>query len=260
MLSLHIQETSGLILLLLAVIFRPRGGQAWEFVLDPSNYFSNFKYPNDWTQVQLRLPCFGQAGSSMLLQKLKIDDPVDASPVHGFCGIWGVLACGFFDWGKGVVTWYQVWCHLMSVFFFSIFFIFILCYDNGSLGIGCRVTDDFWPRTWHAWKRRDDFPMAQNGETLCCFCCRFWLHLKRITTTAGVASGAWRTPINPARPVLEAQPLAHNSSWSAWWLCGLASCLPSSLPSWNSQARSFRDNFLSDVDSGCGSRHQFLWQ
>ena len=25
------------------------------------------------------------AGSSMLLQKLKIDDPVDAVPVHGFC-------------------------------------------------------------------------------------------------------------------------------------------------------------------------------
>ena len=40
-------------------------------------------------------------GSSMLLQKLKIDDPVDAAPVHGFCGIWGVLACGLFDWGKG---------------------------------------------------------------------------------------------------------------------------------------------------------------
>ncbi|CAE7209121.1 amtB [Symbiodinium microadriaticum] len=40
-------------------------------------------------------------GSSMLLQKLKIDDPVDASPVHGFCGIWGVLAAGLFDWGKG---------------------------------------------------------------------------------------------------------------------------------------------------------------
>ena len=40
-------------------------------------------------------------GSSMLLQKLKIDDPVDASPVHGFCGIWGALAAGLFDWGKG---------------------------------------------------------------------------------------------------------------------------------------------------------------
>ena len=52
----------------------------------------------------------------MLLQKLKIDDPVDASPVHGFCGIWGVLACGFFDWGKGVVTWYQIYS------FFGCFF------------------------------------------------------------------------------------------------------------------------------------------
>ncbi|CAJ1399571.1 unnamed protein product, partial [Effrenium voratum] len=39
--------------------------------------------------------------ASMLLQKLKIDDPVDASPVHGFCGIWGVLATTLFDWGKG---------------------------------------------------------------------------------------------------------------------------------------------------------------
>ncbi|CAJ1346012.1 unnamed protein product, partial [Effrenium voratum] len=41
-------------------------------------------------------------GASMLLQKLKIDDPVDAAPVHGFCGIWGCIACGLFDWGKGV--------------------------------------------------------------------------------------------------------------------------------------------------------------
>ena len=48
----------------------------------------------------------------MLLQKLKIDDPVDASPVHGFCGIWGVLACGFFDWGKGVVTCFQLYSFL----------------------------------------------------------------------------------------------------------------------------------------------------
>jgi len=39
--------------------------------------------------------------ASMLLQMLKIDDPVDASPVHGFCGIWGVLAAAIFDFGKG---------------------------------------------------------------------------------------------------------------------------------------------------------------
>ena len=47
-------------------------------------------------------------GSSMLLQKLKVDDPVDAAPVHGFCGIWGVLACGLFDWGKGF-DYYHGW-------------------------------------------------------------------------------------------------------------------------------------------------------
>lgn len=41
-------------------------------------------------------------GASMLLQKLHIDDPVDASPVHGFCGIWGVLAASLFDWGAGM--------------------------------------------------------------------------------------------------------------------------------------------------------------
>jgi Amt family ammonium transporter len=35
--------------------------------------------------------------SSNMLVKLKIDDPLDACPVHGFCGIWGVLSvavCG----------------------------------------------------------------------------------------------------------------------------------------------------------------------
>merc|ERR1719487_403551 len=36
-------------------------------------------------------------GAGMLLQKLKIDDPVEAFPVHGACGIWGVLAVPLFD-------------------------------------------------------------------------------------------------------------------------------------------------------------------
>lgn len=44
---------------------------------------------------------FVYQGASMLLVKFKIDDPVDASPVHGACGIWGVLAAAIFDWGKG---------------------------------------------------------------------------------------------------------------------------------------------------------------
>eukprot|EP00301_Raphidiophrys_heterophryoidea_P002180 c11021_g1_i1.p1 GENE.c11021_g1_i1~~c11021_g1_i1.p1 ORF type:complete len:462 (-),score=101.18 c11021_g1_i1:264-1649(-) len=34
--------------------------------------------------------------SSKLLHQLKIDDPVDSSPVHLFCGTWGSLAVGLF--------------------------------------------------------------------------------------------------------------------------------------------------------------------
>ncbi|PRW61429.1 ammonium transporter [Chlorella sorokiniana] len=39
---------------------------------------------------------FVYMGASKLLQRLRIDDPVDAAPVHFFCGAWGVLAVGFF--------------------------------------------------------------------------------------------------------------------------------------------------------------------
>jgi Amt family ammonium transporter len=41
----------------------------------------------------------------LLLEKLKIDDPVGAWPVHGLCGIWGGLATGIFgDLPDGVET------------------------------------------------------------------------------------------------------------------------------------------------------------
>jgi Amt family ammonium transporter len=39
-------------------------------------------------------------GSAALLPKLKLDDPVEAIPVHGACGIWGVLATAIFDFGN----------------------------------------------------------------------------------------------------------------------------------------------------------------
>jgi Amt family ammonium transporter len=42
------------------------------------------------------LGAFVYIGASTLLKKLKIDDVVDAFPVHGACGIWGVLAVGLF--------------------------------------------------------------------------------------------------------------------------------------------------------------------
>lgn len=41
----------------------------------------------------------------MLLDKLKIDDPVGAWPVHGLCGVWGGLATGIFgDLPDGIET------------------------------------------------------------------------------------------------------------------------------------------------------------
>jgi len=40
--------------------------------------------------------------SSMLVKKVKVDDPVDAFSVHGACGIWGCLAAALFDFGHGM--------------------------------------------------------------------------------------------------------------------------------------------------------------
>jgi Amt family ammonium transporter len=39
---------------------------------------------------------FVYQGASMLLKKLKIDDVVDAFPVHGAAGFWGLIAVGLF--------------------------------------------------------------------------------------------------------------------------------------------------------------------
>merc|ERR1719169_167981 len=44
---------------------------------------------------------FVYQGASMLMVKLKIDDPLDAFAVHGACGFWGVMAAGLFGEGNG---------------------------------------------------------------------------------------------------------------------------------------------------------------
>merc|ERR1719409_829497 len=44
---------------------------------------------------------FVYTGASALLQKLKIDDPLDAFAVHGAAGIWGCFAAALFDFGSG---------------------------------------------------------------------------------------------------------------------------------------------------------------
>ena len=36
-------------------------------------------------------------GAAMFLLKMKIDDPLEAFPIHGACGLWGVIAGGLFN-------------------------------------------------------------------------------------------------------------------------------------------------------------------
>jgi Amt family ammonium transporter len=51
--------------------------------------------------------CIGLIGgciyhaASTLIRFAKIDDPIDAFPVHGACGAWGLMAAALFDWGRG---------------------------------------------------------------------------------------------------------------------------------------------------------------
>merc|ERR1719159_463741 len=47
------------------------------------------------------LGAFIYIGSSTLAHKFQVDDPVDASSVHGSCGIWGCLAAALLDFGSG---------------------------------------------------------------------------------------------------------------------------------------------------------------
>ena len=41
-------------------------------------------------------------GGAWLLEKLHIDDPVEAAPIHLFGGVWGILAIGFFNNSYGL--------------------------------------------------------------------------------------------------------------------------------------------------------------
>ena len=62
----------------------------------------------------------------VLLDKVKIDDPVGAWPVHGLCGIWGGIATGIFGEGKdlgvqilGSVA-YAVWAFVTMLVIFLV--------------------------------------------------------------------------------------------------------------------------------------------
>ena len=68
-----------------------------------------------------------------LISRFEIDDPLDISEVHGFCGIWAILAVGIFDQKKGLfysgnsnqlevqimgALAYSCWAALLSFLFF----------------------------------------------------------------------------------------------------------------------------------------------
>lgn len=47
-----------------------------------------------------------------LIDRLHLDDPVGAIPVHLFCGIWGTLAVGVFG---EMASWNQLWIQFSSL-------------------------------------------------------------------------------------------------------------------------------------------------
>merc|ERR1711972_239263 len=56
----------------------------------------------DWASFIIGLiAAFVYIGASKLLLKLKIDDAIGAFPVHGACGVWGIIATGLFDVSVG---------------------------------------------------------------------------------------------------------------------------------------------------------------
>lgn len=83
--------------------------------------------------------------SKKIISRFEIDDPLDISEVHGFCGIWAVLAVGIFDIDKGFfytgipdqlgiqflgAISYTIWAGLLSfMFFYSL-------KKNGRLRVG----------------------------------------------------------------------------------------------------------------------------
>jgi len=88
-------------------------------------------------------------GASMLLKRLKIDDVVDAFPVHGACGCWGVLSLGFFggpDTGGNGVLWggNQLGVQVVAILIIAVWSAALSCavFVPLKLAGALRLTDD----------------------------------------------------------------------------------------------------------------------
>jgi len=76
--------------------------------------------------------------SIVLLDKLRIDDPVGAFPVHGVCGIWGGIATGIFGEGKDLTVQLIGTGAVCAWAFFTMLGVFLLMKAAGHL----RVTEE----------------------------------------------------------------------------------------------------------------------
>ena len=58
----------------------------------------------NWAAVVIGIiGAFVYMGSVHLVEKLKIDDPLEATQVHGFNGLWGTIALAFFKKDEGIL-------------------------------------------------------------------------------------------------------------------------------------------------------------
>lgn len=78
----------------------------------------------------------------ILLDKIKIDDPVGAWPVHGLCGLWGGIATGVFgdipgELSRGGFIWVQTYCSLICIVwaFVTMFILFSILKVMGVLRV-----------------------------------------------------------------------------------------------------------------------------
>ena len=73
------------------------------------------------------------SSTKKIIIRYEIDDPLDISEVHGFCGIWALIAVGIFDIDNGLLytgsagqlfvqfigaASYTIWALLLSFMFF----------------------------------------------------------------------------------------------------------------------------------------------
>ena len=76
-----------------------------------------------------------------LLDKLKLDDPVGAIPVHLLCGIWGTLAVGIFGDLAGIEQFFNQLIGVLSVGVFCLLAAFVILKVLKST-IGLRVSEE----------------------------------------------------------------------------------------------------------------------